>query len=110
MSSLEIIEYLENTMYQILAEYKRRKYPLLNTSSLWITIRKIFEITKDIKVKPQYRKKAVLKTLVRMTSDQYIESNINWTDYNILNTMIDSLNLSDIEQEVIKDETCRCCL
>ncbi len=107
MSKLEVIEYIEKTMPIIMDEYKKKKYLALRPNSLWIVVRKLFELSKDID--KSIRQRLVLKILRQMTSNEYIESGINWQEYNSLNHKIDVLNLDEIEQDVLKEKDCNIC-
>jgi len=109
MSTLELIDYLHVSANNLLDEYnksKENKYINLKPGNLFIVIRKLFQLTPKIKIEKKYRKKVVLKSLQQMTSNGYIESSINWEEYNTLNSMIDSINLSEIEEEVFNENRC----
>ena len=113
MSTLQLIDYLHVSMNNLLDEYKKskeNKYINLRPGNLFIVVRKLFELTPKIKIERKYRKKVVLKSLQQMTSNGYIESIINWEEYNTLNSMIDNINLSEIEEEVfINENKCSNC-
>jgi hypothetical protein len=107
MSTLQLIEYLHvsmNNLIDVYRESKENRYVMLKPKNLFIVVRKLFELTSKIKIERKYRKKIVLKSLQQMTSNGYIESNINWEEYNTLNSMIDNINLSEIEEEVFMNE------
>jgi DNA-binding transcriptional MocR family regulator len=113
MSTLEFIDYLHVSMNNLIDAYKENKenkYIILKPGSLFIVVRKLFKLTLKIKIEKKHRKKVVLKSLQQMTSNGYIESNINWEEYNTLNSMIDNINLSEIEEEVFMNEKEKCCV
>ena len=114
MSTLELIDYLHVSMNNLIDVYKENKYINLKPGNLFIVVRKLFELTTKIKVDRKHRKKVVLKSLQQMVSNGYIDSNINWEEYNTLISMIDNMNLSEIEEEVFMNEskcdTCNCFL
>ena len=122
MSTLQLIDYLHVSMNNLIDVYKENnenKYIILKPNNLFIIVRKLFGLTSNIKIDRKHRKKVVLKALQQMISNGYIESNINWEEYNTLNSMIDNINLSEIEEEVFMNESkfdcsiysiCKCCL
>lgn len=106
MSTLELIDYLHVSMINLIDIYKEsNKYIILKPNNLFIIVRKLFELTTKIKVDKKHRKKVVLKSLQQLISNEYIDSNINWQEYNTLNSMIDNINLSEIEEEVFINES-----
>jgi hypothetical protein len=111
MSTLQLIDYLHISVNNLIDVYKRNKYIILKPNNIFIVSRKLFELTLEIKINKKYRKKVVLKSLKNMISNGYIESNLNWEEYNNLNSMIENINLSEIEEEVlfINESKCNCC-
>ena len=116
-NTLESIEYVENCKHTVIYHYKEKyKRDNLKPQNLWIVVRRLLKIVgpKGVyQIDKKYRKKVVIKTLNQMTSDSYIESSINWGDFNELNNMIDNLNIDDIEEETyrgLEDGICsNCC-
>lgn len=119
MNIIEVIDYIENSKVEALYYYKNKYKSYedkLRSKNLWIIVRKLFEIIGpkgDKPVDKKYRKRVVKKALSQMTSDSYIESMIDWNEYNILNTMIENIDIDEIEEEVyrnIETSICdRCC-
>jgi adenosyl cobinamide kinase/adenosyl cobinamide phosphate guanylyltransferase len=110
MSTLELIDYLHVSMNNLIDVYKENKYINLKPCNLFIVVRKLFELTPKIKIEKKHRKKVVLKCLQQMISNEYIESYINWEEYNTLISMIDKINLSEIEEEVFMNEKYNICM
>lgn len=121
-NSLETIEYIDRIKYQIIYKYKERNRSQgIRDKNLWIVVRKLFEImagidmTADIKekIEKKYRKRIIIKCLNQLTSDSYIESRIDWNEFNNINNMLDNIDLDEIETDVYKniDTTIcnRCC-
>lgn len=116
MNNLELMDYLQASMNMLLEEYKDKRYIILKPNTLFIVVRKLFELTPEVKINKKYRQKVVLKSLKQMTSNGYIESSINWCEYNELISMIDNINLNNVEEEVFMNEskcdyecdTCKC--
>ena len=109
MEKVELIDYLYISMNKLIDIYKENRYSILKPNNLFIVVRKLFELTSELKIDKKYRKKVVLKSLQQMTSNEYIESYINWDEYNTLNSMIDNINLNDIEEEIfVNDSKCNC--
>lgn len=116
-NSLETIEYVDSCKNTVLEYYKQKyKGDNLKPKNLWIVVRRLLQIVgpKGVhKIDAKYRRKVVLKSLNKMTSDSYIESSINWGDFNELNNMIDNLNMDEIEEETyrgLEDGIClNCC-
>lgn len=106
-NSLETIEYIERTKFEVVSKYKNkhRNQPL-REKNLWIIVRQLFEIIApngSLPVDKKYRQRIVIKSLNQLTSDSYIESRINWNEFDNLNNMIDRIDLDEIEQDVYKD-------
>lgn len=97
-SSLESIDYIENCKYNIVKLYKEKKYDILNPNNLNSVVKKLSEMVFYIDKK--YRKKVILRVLSQIISDQYIESKIDWREYDTLIDMIYKLEIED------KDENC----
>jgi len=118
-NSLETIEYVESCKNTVIYYYKERyKRDNLKLKNIWIVIRILLQIVGPEGLYPvdkKFRRKVLLKTLNKMTSDSYIESSINWEEFNDLNSMIDNLNMNDIEDienEIYRDldgGICKCC-
>jgi len=107
---MSVIDYLHVSMNNMIDVYKRNKYININTKNLFVVTVKLFELTISLKIDKAHRKKVVLKSLEQLSSNGYIESNINWEEYNTLKSMIHNIDLSKIEEEVfINENTCHCC-
>lgn len=106
-NSLETIEYIERKKFEVVSKYKNkyRNQPL-REKNLWIIVRQLFEIIApngSLPLDKKYRQRIVIKALNQLTSDSYIESRINWNEFDNLNNMIDRIDLDEIEQDVYKD-------
>jgi len=112
-NSLETIEYVDNCKNIVIYCYKEKyKGDNLRSKNLWIVLRRLLQIVGpdgSNSIEKKYRRKVVLKTLNKMTSDSYIESSISWEEFTCLNNMIDELNMDEIEQETYKEMGCICC-
>jgi hypothetical protein len=111
MSTLQLIDYIYVSMNNLISIYKENRYVNLKPNNLFVVVHKLFELTNTIKIDKKYRKKVILKSIQQMTSNSYIESQINWEEYNTLNSMIDNIDLNEIEEEIfINESKCNCCL
>jgi hypothetical protein len=105
---MNYIEHIENCKYDIIRAYKEKKYELLRKKNIDSVVRKVIELVFYIDKK--YRKNVILKVLNQMISDQYIESNMDWNEYNSLIDIVDRLDIEELENEVYKKEKCCYCL
>lgn len=106
-NSLEAIEYIDRMKFEVISKYKNkyRNQPL-KENNLWIIVRQLFEIVApngNLPVDKKYRKRVIIRCLNQLTSDSYIESRIDWSQFNNLNNIIDEIDLDEIEQYVYKD-------
>lgn len=106
-NSLESIEYIDRMKFEVISNYKNkyRNQPIKD-NNLWIVVRQLFEIIKpngNLPVDKKYRQRVITRCLNQLTSDSYIESRIDWNQFNNLNNMIDAIELDEIEQDVYKD-------
>jgi hypothetical protein len=106
---MNYIDYIDNCKYDIIRVYKDEKNEPLRKKNINTVVRKIIEMVFYIDKK--YRKNVVIKVLNQMISDQYIDSKIDWIEYNYLIDTIDRLDIESLENEVYKkDEKCCYCL
>lgn len=103
---MNYIDHIENCKYDIIRVYKEKKYEQLRKKNINSVVRKLIEMVFYIDKK--YRKNVVLKVLNQMISDQYIESKIDWSEYNYLIDILDRLDLEELENQVYKKEE-KCC-
>ncbi len=98
--NLQNIIYAENAKNDILERYKKDRLTPLRMNTLTTVIKNLLKYTRLYNL--ELRKIIISTILYQMSSDQYIESKIDWTEYNNLNTIItDSLN--DIEDDIYED-------
>lgn len=107
MNSLDAIEYIDRMKFEVISNYKNKhKNQPLKENNLWIVVRQLFEIVApngNLPVDKKYRQRVIIRCLNQLISDSYIESIINWNQFNNLNNMIDAIELDEIEQDVYKD-------
>ncbi len=118
MNNLEFIEYIDKYKSEVISLYKLKyKNQSLRESNFWIIVKNLFQVILDIHnkhniyIKKRYRSRIVISVLNNMVSDSYIESVINWKEFNNINNMIDNLDpddFNDIQSQLFNKKICYC--
>jgi len=98
--NLQNIIYTENAKNDILERYKKDRLTPLRVHTLTTVIKNLLKYARSYNL--ELRKIIISTILYQMSSNQYIESKIDWSEYNNLNVMISDLS-NDIEDDIYED-------
>jgi|Laugresu1bdmlbsd_1035121.scaffolds.fasta_scaffold00873_14 hypothetical protein len=98
--NLENIMYIETAKNNILKMYKINLLIPLRLNTLSTVVNNLLILSRDYKL--SLRKSIISSILYQMSSDQYIESKIDWSNYNSLNMLITDI-INDLEDDIYDD-------